>query len=256
MRDRLEEPFEFRVRTQSGFASSRRPWESIRAVAFVLALGVSILCAVFWPSTPRSALIEADVQTLATTSKATEEYIPEVCVAPRGSYEDKILNERCSDLDDVSQLKFADVSLFDEEEADSLDADGRPVAKNPVASISYEERQRNVPTASEPFETSFKEESNDELEEDETTQNELKSEESVVENERSQGARTDDNARAPKSSRTPGYFARAANLPGRHNSFSLRNFARATDLIDPDDAYSPRSITDAAQVDDLEIEAR
>jgi len=257
MRDRFEEPFEFRVRTKGGAASSRRSKDSMRVGALVLTLGVATLCAVFWPSQPKKAPVDANVQAQASTAESTEDaFASRIDVAPRGSFEEMILNDRREEFDETSALELADASLIDEEEEEAFDVEPRLASKNPVASISYEERREEASIASSSFETQVERKPDYEFEEDEEESDEQKRKEAVVKNEQKSPKSAIENARTPQGTNAPGYFARAANLPGRHNSFSLRNFARATNLIDPNDAYSPRSITNATQVDELNVESR
>jgi len=257
MRDRFEEPFEFRVRTQGGVASSRRSKDSMRVGAIGLALGAAILCAVFWPSQSKKSPTDASVQAQASTTRSSEvELASEVEVAPRGGFEDMILNDRREEIAEVSALELADASLIDEEEAQESEVASRLASKNPVASTSYEERGGEAPIASSSFETQVERKPDYEFEEDEEPSVERIPEKTVEKNERKSKEKSVKSARTSQGTNAPGYFARAANLPGRHNSFSLRNFARATNLIDPNDAYSPRSITNAAQVDESLDESR
>ena len=265
MRDRFEEPFEFRVRTKGVSKPSRRPKDSLRVGAFVLALGVSTLCAVFWPSTSKKARNDANVQELASTSRSLNgKNASATNVAPRGSFEDMILNDRRAEFDEISALELADTSLVEEEGIELTEADVRADSKNPVASTVYEERPGENQIASSSFETQVKPTVDDEF--DDKFEEEFKKDESEpiksapeaseVKNATDKSAKSNESIKSSNAANVPGYFARAVNLPGRRNSVSLRNFARAANLIDPNDAYSPRSLTRAAQVDALDAESR
>ncbi len=261
MRDRFEEPFEFRVRTKGVSKPSRRPKDSLRVGAFVLALGVSTLCAVFWPSTSKKARNDANVQELASTSRSLEgKNASATNVAPRGSFEDMILNDRRAEFDEISALELADASLVEEEGIELTEADVRADSKNPVASTAYEERPGENQIASSSFETQVRPTVNDEFEEefkkDESEPIKSTPEASEVKNATDKSAKSNESIKSSNAANVPGYFARAVNLPGRRGSVSLRNFARAANLIEPNDAYSPRSLTRAAQVDALDVESR
>ena len=262
MRDRFEEPFEFRVRTKDVSERSRRPKDSLRVGAVVLALGVSTLCAVFWPSTSKKAPSNAKVQERPSTSRSLEDEIAsETNVAPRGRFEDMILNDRRAETSEISALEVADASLVEEEGVELTEADELPASKNPVASTVYEERQGESQIASSSFETQVKPPVDDEVEKDEVEKVKSESigrtsEVPVVSNVTNKSAKSNEIAPPSNASNVPGYFARAVNLPGRRNPVSLRNFARAANLVDAADAYSPRSLTNAVQIEALDVESR
>lgn len=257
MRDRFEEPFEFRVRTKGVSERSRRPKDSLRVGAVVLALGVSTLCAVFWPSTSKKAPSATKVQERPSTSRSLEgEIASETNVAPRGSFEDMILNDRRAETSEISALEVADASLVEEEGVELTEADELPASKNPVASTVYEERQGESQIASSSFETQVKPTINDEFEKDKSESIKPTPEAPRLNDVANKSAKSSEIAPTSNASNVPGYFARAVNLPGRRNYVSLRNFARAANLVDDDGAYSPRSLTNAVQIEALDVESR